>query len=198
MASNGDTLRRLMLQFARRVDHATERRIESTIAFLSSMVDRIVPAANSESSTGPRSVLACATKRRSSASRSRNGSSKIVSQAARPEWELAAPCCERCPPYQAMKLRLLNGTHSAIAYLGQLWIRNGVRCDARSAGQTVRATADDRGSARRLAAPAGYVLAYCDQLLRRFGLRRSRTARNRSRWTARRRYPALAAGHCAR
>src|SRR6478672_11927962 len=49
MASNGDTLRRLMLQFARRVDRATERRIENTVAFPSSMVDRIVPAATSES-----------------------------------------------------------------------------------------------------------------------------------------------------
>src|SRR5439155_6855145 len=40
---------------------------------------------------------------------------------ARPAWERGgALLVNDVRPYQAMKLRLLNGTHSAIAYLGQL------------------------------------------------------------------------------
>ena len=73
-------------------------------------------------------------------------------------------------PYQAMKLRLLNGTHSAIAYAGQLRGLETVsdamrdplvgRFARRLMLEDLRAT---------VAAPAGYdVLAYCDELLRRF------------------------------
>ena len=73
-------------------------------------------------------------------------------------------------PYQAMKLRLLNGTHSALAYTGQL-----------SGLETVSDAMADRqvgGFARRLmledlratiTPPSGVdVAAYCAQLLERF------------------------------
>ena len=171
MATNGDTLRRLMLQFARRVDRGTEQRIESTIAFPSSMVDRIVPAANSES-------LAWATQRlgvRDEAAIVCEPFTQWVIEdrfaGARPEWESGgALLVTDVRPYQTMKLRLLNGTHSAIAYLGQLRDLETVSDAMRDplVGPFARRlmTEDLRST---LAAPEGYdVLAYCSQLLRRF------------------------------
>jgi fructuronate reductase len=73
-------------------------------------------------------------------------------------------------PYQAMKLRLLNGTHSAIAYLGQLRDLETVSDAMRDplVGPFARRlmTQDLRST---ISAPDGYdVLAYCDQLLHRF------------------------------
>ncbi|MDE1948895.1 MAG: mannitol dehydrogenase family protein, partial [Burkholderiales bacterium] len=49
MASNGDSLRRLLLQYAEAVNPALARRIDAEIAFPNTMVDSIVPAATPES-----------------------------------------------------------------------------------------------------------------------------------------------------
>jgi len=171
MASNGDTLRRLMLQFARRVDDATERRIERAIAFPSSMVDRIVPAANSGSLDWAAQRLGV---RDEAAIVCEPFTQWVIEDrfaGARPEWESGgALLVTDVRPYQTMKLRLLNGTHSAIAYLGQLRDLETVSDAMRDplVGPFARRlmTEDLRST---LAAPEGYdVLAYCSQLLRRF------------------------------
>ena len=121
MASNGDTLHKLVLQFAGLVDRATERRFESTIAFPSSMVDRIVPAASSESLDWAEQRLGL---RDEAAIVCEPFSQWVIEDrfaGERPAWEHGgALLVNDVRPYQAMKLRLLNGTHSAIAYLGQL------------------------------------------------------------------------------
>ena len=171
MASNGDTLRKLVLQFARLVDTATERRIESMIAFPSSMVDRIVPAATSESLDWAEERLGV---RDEAAIVCEPFTQWVIENrfaGARPAWERGgALFVNDVRPYQAMKLRLLNGTHSAIAYLGQLRDLETVSDAMRDplVGPFARRlmTEDLRST---LAVPAGYdVLAYCDQLLRRF------------------------------
>jgi fructuronate reductase len=108
---------------------------------------------------------------------------------ARPEWESGgALLVNDVRPYQAMKLRLLNGTHSAIAYLGQLRDLETVSDAMRDplVGPFARRlmTEDLRST---LAAPAGYdVLAYCDQLLRRFENPSLAHRTHESRWTERR------------
>jgi fructuronate reductase len=171
MASNGDTLRKLVLQFAGLVDRATERRIEDAIAFPSSMVDRIVPAASSESLDWAEQRLGL---RDEAAIVCEPFTQWVIEDhfaGARPAWEHGgALLVDDVRPYQAMKLRLLNGTHSAIAYLGQLRELETVSEAMRDplVGPFVRRlmTEDLRST---LAAPGGYdALAYCDQLLRRF------------------------------
>jgi fructuronate reductase len=135
------------------------------------MVDRIVPAANSES-------LAWAAQRlgvRDEAAIVCEPFTQWVIEdrfaGARPEWESGgALLVTDVRPYQTMKLRLLNGTHSAIAYLGQLRDLETVSDAMRDplVGPFARRlmTEDLRST---LAAPEGYdVLAYCSQLLRRF------------------------------
>jgi fructuronate reductase len=171
MASNGETLRKLVLQFANLVDADVAQHIERTIAFPSSMVDRIVPAATSESLDWAAQRLGV----RDEAAIVCEAFSQWVIEdrfaGPRPAWERAgALLVNDVRPYQAMKLRLLNGTHSAIAYLGQLRDLETVSDAMRDPliGPFVRRlmTEDLRST---VAAPGGYdVLAYCDQLLRRF------------------------------
>jgi len=171
MASNGDTLRKLVLQFAHLVDPAVERRIAATVAFPSSMVDRIVPAATPESLTWAAQRLGM---RDDAAIVCEPFTQWVIEDrfaGARPAWECAgALLVDDVRPYQAMKLRLLNGTHSAIAYLGQLrdleTVSDAMR-DPLVGPFARRLMTQDLCST--VAAPASYdVLAYCDQLLRRF------------------------------
>jgi len=171
MASNGATLRKLVLQFASLVDADLARHIEHAIAFPSSMVDRIVPAATADSLEWAAQRLGV---RDEAAIVCESFSQWVIEDrfaGGRPAWELGgALLVDDVGPYQAMKLRLLNGTHSAIAYLGQLRDLETVSDAMRDplvgpfARQLMRQ--DLRST---IVAPRGYdVLAYCDQLLHRF------------------------------
>jgi fructuronate reductase len=171
MASNGATLRKLLLQFAESTDPALARRIGDTVALPNSMVDRIVPAATPQSLAWAAQHLGV---RDEAAIVCEPFTQWVIEDrfaGARPAWEDAgALLTSDVRPYQAMKLRLLNGTHSAIAYAGQL-------ADAQTVSDAM--THPLVGPfARRLmledlratvAAPAGYdVAAYCAELLQRF------------------------------
>ena len=171
MANNGDTLRKLVLQFAHSLDPAIERRIPDHVAFPSSMVDRIVPAATPESLDWAAQRLGL---RDEAAIVCEPFTQWVIEDRfaeARPEWERGGALLVRdVRPYQAMKLRLLNGTHSAIAYLGQLrdleTVSDAMR-DPLVGPFARRLMHEDLRST--IAAPAGYdVRAYCEQLLRRF------------------------------
>ncbi|WP_309901521.1 mannitol dehydrogenase family protein [Variovorax soli] len=171
MASNGDTLRKLLVQYASQVDVPLANRIASDVAMPNSMVDRIVPAATPTSLDWAARRLGV---RDEAAVVCEPFTQWVIEDrfaGVRPAWEDAgALLTSDVRPYQAMKLRLLNGTHSAIAYAGQL----------RGLDSVSDAMADPLvgGFARRLmledlratvAAPAGYdVLAYCHDLLARF------------------------------
>ena len=121
MANNGDTLRKLLVQYAELLDPALARRIENDIALPNSMVDRIVPAATPESLAWAEQRLGL---RDEAAIVCEPFTQWVIEDrfaGPRPAWEDAgALLTGDVRPYQAMKLRLLNGTHSAIAYAGQL------------------------------------------------------------------------------
>ena len=90
----------------------------------------------------------------------------------RPKWELAgARITGDVEPYERAKLRMLNGSHSAIAYLGAL--RGHRRIDQAMADEVVLSTARrllDEDVIPTLDPPAGVDLArYRDQILERFG-----------------------------
>jgi fructuronate reductase len=171
MASNGETVRKLVLQFAELVDAPIGRRIADTVAFPSSMVDRIVPAATGESLDWAAQRLSL---RDEAAIVCEPFTQWVIEDrfaGARPEWERGgAVLVKDVRPYQEMKLRLLNGTHSAIAYLGQLrdlaTVADAMR-DSVVGPFCRRLMTEDLRST--VATPAGYdVSAYCDSLLRRF------------------------------
>ncbi len=121
LPGNGHIVRRLVLEMASRRDAALAAWIERHGRFPSSMVDRIVPAVSEETRKraarllGAEDELALETEPFSQWVIEDN----FVSD--RPYWEAGgALFVTNVEPYEKMKLRLLNGSHSLIAYLGQL------------------------------------------------------------------------------
>ena len=117
---NGATLRGLVLEFAGLTDPRLARWIEAEVSFPSTMVDRIVPTATADD---------IATVRGFGLEDAIPVSTEPFSQwviedrfaAGRPPWEDAgAQLVAEVAPFELMKLRLLNGAHSSMAYLGFL------------------------------------------------------------------------------
>jgi fructuronate reductase len=171
MAGNGDTLRKLLVQYAEQFDAPLARRIQTELGCPNSMVDRIVPAATPDSLAWASARLGL---RDEAAIVCEPFTQWVIEDrfaGVRPAWEDAgALLTEDVRPYQAMKLRLLNGTHSAIAYAGQLRGLESVSdamADPGVGGFAQRLMLEDLRAT--VVAPAGYdVLAYCHELLRRF------------------------------
>ena len=121
LPDNGALVKAGVLGFARRVDPTLAARIEETVAFPSSMVDRITPAARSktladaERLTGYRDEAAVETE---------PFTQWVIEDdfpQGRPDWEAGgALFVADVAPYEAMKLRMLNGAHSMVAYAGFL------------------------------------------------------------------------------
>ncbi len=121
LPNNGVTTRRVIMQFAALRDKDLGRFVADEVAFPSSMVDRIVPATTD------------ADRARVSASLGVTDAWPVLTEpfmqwvvedrfpAGRPDWErFGVTMVADVTPYEEMKLRLLNGAHSSIAYLGQL------------------------------------------------------------------------------
>ncbi|MCY1280576.1 Polyol:NADP oxidoreductase [compost metagenome] len=121
MADNGDTLRKLLTQYASQVDPALARRIHDEVALPNTMVDRIVPAATPTSLNWAQQRLGL---RDEAAIVCEPFTQWVIEDrfaGPRPAWEAnGALMTGDVRPFQAMKLRMLNGTHSAIAYAAQL------------------------------------------------------------------------------
>ena len=122
LPSNGDTLRGLVLAFAERVEPALARSIERDCSFPNSMVDRIVPRSTEADRAAVRDALGGV-----------EDHAAVVAEpflawavedrfvAGRPDWTAGgAAFVERAEPFEKLKLRLLNGAHSTIAYLSLL------------------------------------------------------------------------------
>jgi mannitol-1-phosphate/altronate dehydrogenase len=118
---NGNVLKRTVLDFARRVDPALAAWIEANARFPNTMVDRITPV------TREADVAELAA--RYGIADGRPVFSETFTQwvieddfvDGRPAWERAgAQFVADVTPYEFMKLRLLNGSHLAVAALGRL------------------------------------------------------------------------------
>lgn len=119
LPGNGEVLRRLVLGFAERRDPALAGWIADNVSFPSSMVDRITPASTAETYTDAERL----TGRVDHAAVETEPFAQWVIEddfrGGRPAWERAgALIVADVAPYEKMKLRMLNGTHSLIAYLG--------------------------------------------------------------------------------
>lgn len=121
LPSNGETVARLLRRFAALRDPAFGRWVEDTVAFPNSMVDRIVPA----TTDADRAAVAAALGMDDAWPVMTEPFTQWVIEdrftAGRPAWETCgAELVADVHPYELMKLRLLNGSHSCIAYLGYL------------------------------------------------------------------------------
>jgi len=118
---NGALVRGLVLAFAAARDAALARWIEDQARFPSTMVDRIVPATTAADIADNDAVLGLHDAAPVVHEPFRQWAIEDSFAAGRPAWERAgAELVADVAPFEAMKLRLLNGSHSALAYLGYL------------------------------------------------------------------------------
>lgn len=118
---NGAALRRVVSQFATLTDPDLAAWIAEAVVFPSTMVDRIVPATTSSDCAGVAASLGAEDAWPVIAEPFTQWVLEEGFPLGRPAWEEAgATLVSDVRPWEEMKLRLLNGSHSAIAYLGQL------------------------------------------------------------------------------
>ncbi|MGK9172180.1 fructuronate reductase [Yokenella regensburgei] len=95
--------------------------ISEQVSFPSTMVDRIVPAATEESLAEIADVLGVADPVAISCEPYIQWVIEDAFVAGRPQWEVAGvQMVQDVRPWEEMKLRMLNGSHSFLAYLGYL------------------------------------------------------------------------------
>jgi fructuronate reductase len=121
LAGNGTRLRRATLQYAARIDASLAKWIEREVAFPCSMVDSITPATDTALRERVAQALGCA-------------DAWPVQRETFTQWVIEDQFCNARPPFEQAgatlssdiaghdraKLRLLNGAHSTLAYLGLL------------------------------------------------------------------------------
>jgi fructuronate reductase len=119
---NGRTVASIVTRFAELRDPELAHFIRNEIAFPSTMVDRITPA----TTDGDRAAISARLRVADEAAVITEPFSQWVIEdrfagGLRPDWAIAgAEFVTDVAPYENMKLRLLNGSHSTLAYLGYL------------------------------------------------------------------------------
>ncbi|HWJ86841.1 MAG TPA: mannitol dehydrogenase family protein [Pelagibacterium sp.] len=119
LPSNGRVTRRVVMDFAALVDPALAEWIGANVSFPSTMVDRIVPS----TSDRDRDDVAAMIGARDAWPVVAEAFSQWVVEddfvAGRPDWEhFGVQMVSDVEPFEHMKLRMLNGSHSTLAYLG--------------------------------------------------------------------------------
>ena len=168
LPSNGDTTRGMVLSFALEFEPTLADWIASEGAFPNSMVDRIVPKTTAEDVAH---VAACLGLEDAWPVMTERFTQWVIEDrfaGPRPRWEDAgATLVADAAPYEHAKLRMLNGSHSTLAYLGALSAYETVdeaMADAQLAGFVQDMLAEEVEPT--LARPG--LPAYRAQLLQRF------------------------------
>ncbi len=170
LPSNGAVLKRLVLDFAGRVDPELKAWIEREVPFPSTMVDRITPAStdatyrDAETLTGRVDLAAIETE---------PFTQWVIEDSfanGRPQWEKAgALMVEDVSAYEKMKLRMLNGAHSLLAYLGYIGGYEFIRDVMGDSGLSALARRHMNAAASTLDPVPGIDLdTYADELIARF------------------------------
>ena len=171
LPANGETLKRVTVRLAELTNPELGRFITEHVAFPSSMIDRIVPATTDQD--------------RASVSRALNVKDQwpvctepfsqwVIEDhfpSGRPLWEKAGASFVRdVAAFELMKLRLLNGSHSTLAYLGFLSGHETVSATMAAAGfkTFIRAMMDEEITPTLPALPDFDLSTYKDQLIERF------------------------------
>jgi fructuronate reductase len=121
LPANGRTVRRVLLRYAALRDAELARYLTDTLACPSSMVDRIVPATTDADGASVSAALGVEDAWPVMTEPFTQWVIEDRFAGARPAWEAAgATLVSEVEPYELMKLRLLNGSHSTMSYLGYL------------------------------------------------------------------------------
>ncbi|WP_050763908.1 mannitol dehydrogenase family protein [Beijerinckia indica] len=120
LGSNGDTVRQAVIDCAAMTDDKLASWIERSVQFPNTMVDRIVPVTTDEDLRTAQDVLGVLDAAPVSAEPYLQWVIEDF-EGERPLWEAGgAEIVGSVAPWEATKLRLLNGTHMVLAYLGGL------------------------------------------------------------------------------
>lgn len=121
LSHNGAALRQVVCSYARALDAALAAWIEHQVAFPSTMVDRIVPATTDTDRDAAAEALGLPDEVPVPCEPFRQWVIEDRFPAGRPAWERAgAQLVNDVMPFELAKLRMLNGTHSTLAYLSML------------------------------------------------------------------------------
>ena len=134
LPSNGKITRNIVMEYAEIVDSGLAKWIDSNINFCSSMVDRIVPARTQLDIDRSVNVLGMEDRCIIVTEPFKQWVIEDNFAAEKPAWnQVGALFAKDIEPFEDMKLRLLNGAHSALAYVGFLmgyeYIHQAIRDD---------------------------------------------------------------------
>jgi fructuronate reductase len=121
LSHNGAALKQAVVSFARARDAALADWIDTQVAFPSTMVDRIVPSTTDADREAASHALNMEDAAPVPCEPFRQWVIEDRFPAGRPAWEKAgAQLVDDVMPFEIAKLRMLNGTHSTLAYLSML------------------------------------------------------------------------------
>ncbi|HWC24204.1 MAG TPA: mannitol dehydrogenase family protein [Flexivirga sp.] len=173
LSGNGEQLRRLVQEHADAAGPADfVTWLRQCVAFPSTMVDRIVPATTDRDRAEAEALLGLRDEGLVVAEPFGQWVIEDNFAADRPAWERAgATLAADVAPYEKAKLRMLNGTHSLLAYLGAL---HGYSTIAEAVADeqlydAARALQREDAIPTLEAPPGTDLAAYGDQILERFG-----------------------------
>ena len=121
LAHNGKVLRQVVIDYAQQLDPELAQWIAHSVKFPSTMVDRIAPATTDADRAAAARALGVMDAWPVPCEAFRQWVIEDDFSMGRPAWDLAgATLVDDVIPYELAKLRMLNGTHSTIAYLSLL------------------------------------------------------------------------------
>jgi fructuronate reductase len=121
LPNNGQLVRAAVLDFASRIDPDLQQWIGDTVAFPVTMVDRITPASTAQTLADAQELTGLHDLAAVEAEPFTQWIIEDKFPAGRPAWEAGgAVFVDDVQPWERMKLRMLNGTHSMLAYAGFL------------------------------------------------------------------------------
>jgi fructuronate reductase len=121
LSHNGAALKQAVVSFARAVDNALAGWIDAHVAFPSTMVDRIVPSTTDADREAASNALKMDDAAPVPCEPFRQWVIEDRFPTGRPAWEkVGAQLVGDVMPFELAKLRMLNGTHSTLAYLSML------------------------------------------------------------------------------
>ncbi len=119
LPDNGALLRAAVVDFAHRIDPALAARIGAEVAFPATMVDRITPAPTEATRARARALIGAQDLAAVETERFCQWVIEDHFPQGRPDWAAAGAIFTRnVADFEAMKLRMLNGSHSMLAYAG--------------------------------------------------------------------------------
>jgi fructuronate reductase len=171
LPENGEVLEKVVVQYAEQIDISLAAWIQKDTRFPSTMIDRIVPATTDEDRAEIEAKLGL---RDQGVVLAEPFAQWVIQDSfsdGRPQWEtVGALLVDDVRVFEKMKLRLLNGSHSTLAYCGYLSGFDTISEVMREpAFVRLVTTFMEREAGETLAVPAGFdVQDYQRQLRERF------------------------------